>query len=84
MRLHGLVFAPGLHLRRQSIGTRRSARFATELRSLVDDMGPDVEVVQKIEVGRGVTGADIGSMLKGPHPSAAGNRRSRPNNRVQG
>jgi len=39
--------------------------FATELRGLIDGMGPTVEVVQKIEVGRGVTGADIGTMLRG-------------------
>ncbi len=39
--------------------------FAAELRRLVDGMGPSVEVVQKMEVARGVTGADIGTLVAG-------------------
>ena len=38
---------------------------AEDLRTLVDGMGPSVEVVQRIEVARGVTGADIGTMVSG-------------------
>src|SRR5690348_7349270 len=38
---------------------------AKDLRSLVDQMGPSVDVIQKIEVARGVTGADIGSLISG-------------------
>jgi len=38
---------------------------ADELRRLVNGMGPSVEVIQKIEVARGVTGADIGSLAAG-------------------
>jgi hypothetical protein len=48
-----------------SADLRKDEAFAAEVRSLIEDMGPDVEVAQKMEVGRGITGADIGSMLKG-------------------
>jgi hypothetical protein len=43
----------------------KNPAFAAELRSLVDGMGPSVEVVQKMEVARGVTGADIGTLVSG-------------------
>jgi hypothetical protein len=43
----------------------KNPTFAAELRGLVDGMGPSVEVVQKMEVARGVTGADIGTLLSG-------------------
>ncbi len=39
--------------------------FAGELRRLVEGLGPSVKVIQKIEVARGVTGADIGSLVGG-------------------
>jgi hypothetical protein len=39
--------------------------FAAELRKLVDDLGPVIDVVQKMEIARGVTGADIGSLVRG-------------------
>jgi hypothetical protein len=38
---------------------------AADLRKLVADIGPSVDVIQKMEVARGVTGADIGSLLRG-------------------
>lgn len=44
---------------------KKDDSFARELRSLVDSMGPSVEVVQKMEVARGVTGADIGTLVSG-------------------
>lgn len=39
--------------------------FANELRALVDNLGPSVDVIQKMEVARGVTGADIGTLVSG-------------------
>ena len=39
--------------------------FADELRALVDSLGPAVDVVQRMEVARGVTGADIGTLVSG-------------------
>jgi hypothetical protein len=39
--------------------------FATDLRKLVEDIGASVDVIQKIEIARGVTGADIGSLVAG-------------------
>jgi hypothetical protein len=44
---------------------KKDESFAKELRSLVDSMGPSVDVVQKMEVARGVTGADIGTLVSG-------------------
>lgn len=38
---------------------------AHDLRALVDQLGPSVDVIQKMEVARGVTGADIGTLLSG-------------------
>jgi hypothetical protein len=38
---------------------------ADELRGFLKQLGPSIEVVQKIEIGRGVTGADIGTLLSG-------------------
>lgn len=43
----------------------KNPAFAAELRSLLDGMGPSVEVVQKMEVARGVTGAEIGTLVSG-------------------
>jgi hypothetical protein len=43
----------------------KDENLAAELRSLIDNLGPVVEVLQKIDIGRGVTGADIGHMLQG-------------------
>ncbi|HEY7577895.1 MAG TPA: hypothetical protein VH855_09885 [Acetobacteraceae bacterium] len=43
----------------------KDEKFAADLRSLIDEMGPIVEVVQKMEIARGVTGADINAMLQG-------------------
>lgn len=39
--------------------------FAAELRKLMEDLGPSVDVVQRMDVARGVTGADIGALLRG-------------------
>jgi len=39
--------------------------FAAELQELVNAAGPYVEVIQKIDVGNGITGADIGSLIGG-------------------
>jgi hypothetical protein len=39
--------------------------FAAELQELVDGVGPYVEVVQRIEIARGVTGADIDEVVRG-------------------
>jgi hypothetical protein len=39
--------------------------FAAELKKLVDAAGPYAEVYQKMDVARGVTGAEIGSLLSG-------------------
>ena len=44
---------------------KNNEAFAQELRSLVDSMGPSVDVIQKMEVARGVTGADIGTLVSG-------------------
>jgi hypothetical protein len=43
----------------------KNPAFAAELRGLVDQIGPSVEVAQKMEIARGVTGADIGTLLSG-------------------
>jgi hypothetical protein len=39
--------------------------FANELRALVDSLGTSVDVIQRMEVARGVTGADIGTLVSG-------------------
>lgn len=39
--------------------------FARELSELVDKLGPNISVVQNIEVAHGVTGADIDEFLSG-------------------
>jgi SOS response regulatory protein OraA/RecX len=39
--------------------------FATELRALTERVGPNVQVVQRIEVAKGVTGADIEQLVTG-------------------
>lgn len=39
--------------------------FAKDLRKLVEDLGPSVEVVQNMEIAHGVTGADIGELVTG-------------------
>jgi hypothetical protein len=44
---------------------KKDASFANELRVLVDDLGPSVDVIQRMEVARGVTGADIGTLTTG-------------------
>ena len=38
---------------------------ANDLKALVDNLGPAINVIQKIDVGRGVTGADIGTLVSG-------------------
>ena len=43
----------------------KDANFAVELRKLVDALGPSVDVVQKMEIAHGVTGARIGEMVEG-------------------
>jgi hypothetical protein len=43
----------------------KNPALADELRQLVKGMGSSVEVIQKIEVADGVTGADIGSLVEG-------------------
>jgi len=39
--------------------------FAAELRALTERLGPNVQVVQRIEVAKGVTGADIEQLVTG-------------------
>ena len=39
--------------------------FAAELQKLVDAAGPYVDVIQKMDVGTCVTGADIGTLVSG-------------------
>jgi hypothetical protein len=39
--------------------------FASELRELVGDVGPHVEVVQGMEIADGVTGADVEELVRG-------------------
>lgn len=39
--------------------------FANELQALVDGVGPNIEVVQRIEIANGVTGADIDELVRG-------------------
>ena len=39
--------------------------FAAELQKLIDAAGPYAEVYQKMDVARGVTGAEIGSLVSG-------------------
>jgi hypothetical protein len=39
--------------------------FAKEVRSLVDSLGPFIDVIQRIEVANGVTGAEIGALVSG-------------------
>jgi hypothetical protein len=40
-------------------------RFASEVRELVSGVGPHVEVVQRIEIAKGVTGADVDELVRG-------------------
>lgn len=39
--------------------------FAQEVQGLVDGVGPQIEVVQRIEIAHGVTGADIEELVRG-------------------
>lgn len=39
--------------------------FVNELRALVDNLGPSVDVIQRMQVARDVTGADIGTLVRG-------------------
>ena len=43
----------------------KNESFAEELRALVDTLGPSVEVIQRMEIARDVTGADIGTLVSG-------------------
>ena len=43
----------------------RDEALANDLRQLVADVAPYIEVVQRIEVARGVTGADIEELTRG-------------------
>jgi hypothetical protein len=43
----------------------KNPELSKELRQIVDGMGPSVELIQKIEIARGVTGADISAMVQG-------------------
>jgi hypothetical protein len=43
----------------------RDPALASELKGLVEQMGPTVNVVQKIKVAGDVTGADIGALVRG-------------------
>lgn len=38
---------------------------ASEVRTLVDQLGPQVQVIQRMEVAKGVTGADISVLASG-------------------
>jgi hypothetical protein len=39
--------------------------FAAELQALVDGVGPHIDVVQRIEIADGITGADIDELVRG-------------------
>jgi hypothetical protein len=39
--------------------------FAAELRTLVDEVAPSIEIIQRIEIAKGVTGADVDDLVKG-------------------
>ena len=39
--------------------------FADEVRSLIDEVGPHIDVVQRIEIAHGVTGAEIDELVRG-------------------
>jgi hypothetical protein len=39
--------------------------FASDLRRLVDGLGPEINVIQEMKVANGVTGADIGRLVIG-------------------
>lgn len=39
--------------------------FAAEVQRLVDDVGPQIEVVQRIEFANGVTGAEVDELIRG-------------------
>lgn len=43
----------------------RDSNFAAEVTRLVDDIGPQIHVVQRIVIANGVTGADIGTLARG-------------------
>jgi len=43
----------------------RDPSFLAELVSLVEHLGPDLEVIQKVKFGRGVTGIDADEMATG-------------------
>jgi len=43
----------------------KNEALAKDVRALVDQLGPSVDVIQKMEVARGVTGADIGTLISG-------------------
>jgi hypothetical protein len=44
---------------------KKDRALSDEVRALVDRMGPTVDVVQRMEVARGVTGADIATLVSG-------------------
>ena len=44
---------------------KKDPSFADELRVLVDELGPNVDVIQKMEIARGVTGGKIGELVSG-------------------
>jgi len=46
-------------------GVANDSSLAAELQQLVDAAGPYVDVIQKMDVATGVTGADIGSLVSG-------------------
>lgn len=51
--------------RKLSTDLAGNADLAADLRALVDNVGPYVEIVQNIEIARNVTGAKIKAMVEG-------------------
>lgn len=39
--------------------------FVADVRRLMDDLGPEVKVIQEMKLANGVTGAEIGRMISG-------------------
>lgn len=52
----------GMQLDRQ---LAQDETLAADLRALVNQLGPNVEVIQEMDVAENVTGADIGRLLEG-------------------
>ncbi len=48
-----------------SADLQKNPALAAELRECIENAGPSIDVIQKIEIANGVTGADIGELITG-------------------